>query len=120
MSSLRKLTKAVIPKFTEEDFERLRSLAHQDGKCLGEWCRDRLLEVVDGVRPTTSDHALLAEIVAVEDIVVDLLCAFGHDGKLTSQKAQEIVDAAHERKYRDVPALFKYARSRNESNRTNR
>jgi hypothetical protein len=120
MSSLRKLTKAVTPKFTEEDFERLRSLAHRDGKCLGEWCRDRLLEVVDGVPPTTSDHALLAEIVAVEDIVVDLLCAFGHDGKLTSQKAQEIVDAAHERKYRDVPALFKYAHSRNELKRPNR
>jgi hypothetical protein len=120
MDRLRKLTRAVTSKFTEEDFERLRSLAHRDAKCLGVWCRDRLLEVVDGVPPTTSDQALLAEIVAVEDILVDLLCALGHDGKLTSQKAQEIVDAAHERKYRDVPALFKYAHSRKELKRTDR
>jgi len=120
MRSLRKLTRAATSKFTEEDFERLQSRAHRDGKCLGEWCRDRLLEVIGDEPPTTSEQALLAEIVAVEDILVDLLCALGHEGKLTSQKAQEIVDAAHERKYRDVPALFKYAHSRKELKRANR
>ena len=115
-----KFTRPVGLKFSEADFRRLQAAANHDGKHLGEWCRDRVLEVLNGVNPSTPDQALMAEIVATQDIVVDLFCTLGHDGKLTSQKAQEIVDAAHERKYRDVPALFKYAHSRNELKRANR
>jgi hypothetical protein len=36
---------------------------------------------------------------------------------LTSQKAQEIIDTAHARKYRDVDGLFEYAHSRIEAMR---
>ena len=116
MINPKKLTKATTPKFTEGDFQRLKALAQCDGKSLGEWARDRLLEIVHTAPPASAtDHAILAEIVATQDILVGLLCALGSDGKLTAQRAQAIVDEAHNRKYRDVPALFKYATSRSET-----
>ncbi len=104
-----KFTRPVGLKFQEPDFNRLRSRADCDGKRLGEWCRDRVLEALNGIRPSPAQHAILAEILALQDTVVGLICAIGRDGRLTPQKAKEIVDAAHERKYRDVAALFKDA-----------
>jgi hypothetical protein len=112
MAKSRKLTKAVTPKFSESDFQRLTVASERDGKPLGAWCRDQLLQTLDGVRPSAANYAILAEILATQDIIVGLLCAMGRDGRLTPQKAKEIADAAHERKYRDVAALFKEAESR--------
>lgn len=114
------LTRHLGFRVSETVFSEIQQRAAAAGRSANDWCRDRLVSTLKGLPPSTSDQALLAEIVATQDIVVDLFCALGHDGKLTSQKAQEIVDAAHERKYRDVPALFKYAHSRSELKRTNR
>jgi hypothetical protein len=77
-----------------------------------DWCRRRLLDTIQAAPPKPAHHAILAEILATQDIVVGLLCAMARDGRLTPQKAKEIADAAHERKYRDVAALFKEAGSR--------
>jgi hypothetical protein len=107
-----KFTKPVGLKFQDPDFNRLRGRADRDGKRLGEWCRDRVLEALNGIPPSPAQYAILAEIVATQDIVVGLICALGREGRLSSQKAQEIVDAAHQRKYRDVAALFKFAESK--------
>jgi len=97
MSNSNKLAKAVTAKFAESDFQRLRLASERTGKCPAEWC------------PSPAQHAILAEILALQDTVVGLICALGREGRLTPQKAKEIVDAAHERKYRDVAALFKDA-----------
>ncbi|MGH9398258.1 MAG: hypothetical protein ACRD18_15575 [Terriglobia bacterium] len=105
-------TKHVAVRVSQQAYDRLRSLAESEQKPLREWCRDRLLEVLKGPSVTPADHAVLAEIAATQDIVVGLVCALGREGRLTPQKAQEIVDAAHNRKYRDVAALLKYAHSR--------
>ena len=114
-----RLTKGVTPKFTESDFQRLRVHADREGKRLGEWCRDRLLEVLNGPSASPSDHALLAEIAATQDMLIDLLCALGQDGRLTVQTAREIVNAAHKRKYKDVAELLRYAASRLQAARSN-
>lgn len=110
----RRFTEPVGLKVTKEQLGCLKKLADQNDKPLAEWCRDRVLEALNGVAPSPAHDALLAEIVAIEEMLVGLLCAIGRDGKLTAQKAQEIVDAAHHRKYRDVAALFQYAQSRAE------
>jgi hypothetical protein len=112
MNNSKKLTKAITAKFADGDFQRLKTASERDGKCPAEWCRQRLLEVLHGTPTSGPDQALMAEIAATQDIVVGLICALGREGRLSSQKAQEIVDAAHERKYRDVVALFKYAESK--------
>lgn len=109
MSNSHKLAKAVTAKFAESDFQRLRVAAERAGKRPAEWCRERVLESLNGASASAADSAVLAEILALQDTVVGLLCTMGRDGRLTPQKAKEIVDAAHERKYRDVAALFKDA-----------
>lgn len=112
MNSSRKLTKAVTTKFSESDYQRLKAAAEGDGKRPAEWCRHRLAEILHGAAVTAPDQALMAEIGATQDILVGLICAFGREGRLAPQKAQEIIDTAHERKYRDIAALFKQAETR--------
>ena len=41
-------------------------------------------------------------LAATQAIVIDLLCTVGKEGKLTTQKAQQIVEAAHDNKYREA------------------
>lgn len=96
----------------ESVFCEVESRAQTEGISANEWCRKRVLQTLRAPLPSPSDQALLAEIAATQDILVGLLCALGRDGRLAPQKAQEIVDAAHERKFRDVAALFKQAESR--------
>ena len=105
----RKFTEPIGLKVTKEQFGALKKLADQNDRPLAEWCRERVLENLNGIRPSPAQHAILAEILALQDTVVGLICAIGREGRLTPQKAKEIVDAAHERKYRDVVALFKDA-----------
>jgi hypothetical protein len=102
-------TEHIAIRVSEQDYHRLVALAKRDSKPLREWCRDKVLESTRLPNPTPAEYAILAEILALQDTVVGLLCAMGRDGRLTPQKAKEIVDAAHERKYRDVAALFKDA-----------
>jgi hypothetical protein len=116
----KRFTEPIGLKLTKEQFGSLKKMADQSDQPLAEWCRERVLEILNGVPPTPPQYAILAEIVATQDIVAGLFFALGRDGRLTPQKAKEIVDAAHERKYREVAALFRYAESRAEIRRTSR
>lgn len=102
-------TEHIAIRVTEHDYERLVAISKRDSKPLREWCREKVLEGAKPPSPTPAQYAILAEILALEDTIVGLLSAMGRDGRLTPQKAKEIVDAAHERKYRDVAALFRDA-----------
>src|SRR5579863_5959547 len=104
-----KFTKPIGLKFMDADFKIIQSRAQQDGKRLGEWCRDRLLEQIRRGSPSPSELALMAEVCATETILIDLLCAIGRDGKISQQKAQSLVDTAHSAKYKEAAELLKYA-----------
>ncbi len=54
----------------------------------------------------------MAELTATQAILIDLLCILDRDGRFTTQKAQEIVDAAHDSKYEEAAELLKYAYSK--------
>lgn len=113
----KKLIASVTIKLTRADYDLARALADRRQLPLAEWARDRFQEML-GVRGTSpAAHAILAEVLAAQDELVGLLCALGRDGSLTSKKAQEIIDAAHARRYRDVDGLFEYAHSRIEARR---
>ena len=115
----KKLTKAITIKLTKCDFDKLQALSDRQQLTGVEWARARLLEALNGPSPSPSDHALMAEITATQDMLIDLFCALGRDGKLIVQTAKEIMDAAHKHKYRDVAALFRYASSRLQTARDN-
>src|SRR5579883_2725841 len=109
---MRNLTKGITPKFTETDYERLQALAERDSKPLAAWCRDVLLRVASGSQPSPFQFGIMAEITATQAILIDLLCVLGRDGRISTQKAQEIVDRAQSAKYQEATQLLQYAYSR--------
>jgi ribosomal protein L22 len=54
----------------------------------------------------------MAEITATQAILIDLVCTLGRDGKISTQKAQEVVDAAHNAKYKEAVELLRFAYSK--------
>jgi ribosomal protein L22 len=54
----------------------------------------------------------MAEVTATQAMLIDMLCIMGRDGKLSTQKAQEIVDKAHDEKYQEALDLLTIAHRR--------
>ena len=105
-------TKYIAVRVNESAFERLQAVADADQKPLGEWCRDTLIAVASRRRPSPVEFGLLAEMTATQAIVTHLLCTVGREGKVSTQKAQEIVDAAHDNKYSEALELLRLAHSK--------
>ncbi len=99
-------------KVTKEQFQALKELAARESKPLAAWCRDTLLALATGRGPSPFQLAAMAEITATQAILIDMLCALGRDGKITTQKAQEIVDRAHNAKFKEAAQLLQFAYSR--------
>lgn len=99
-------------KVTKEQFQALKDLAARDAKPLATWWRDTLLALASGARPSPFQFAIMAEITATQAILIDLLCQLGREGKITTQKAQEIVDRAHNAKYKEAVELLRFAYSK--------
>jgi len=105
-------TRHIAVRVNESAFERLQAVADAEQKPLGEWCRDALLAVASRRLPSPFEFGLLAEMTATQAIVIHLLCTVGKDGRISTQKAQEIVDAAHDNKYSEAIELFRLAQSK--------
>ncbi|MFZ0962050.1 MAG: hypothetical protein WAO35_14195 [Terriglobia bacterium] len=102
-------TESIGLKVTAEQYQTLTQLAGINSKPIAEWCRDTLVAVAGCGRPSPAEFGLLAEITATQAIVIDLLCTVGKEGKLTTQKAQQIVEAAHDNKYREALEVLRVA-----------
>lgn len=102
-------TRHVAFRVSPQDYQALTGVAERARKPLREWCRDKILEAARPENPSPFYYAMMAEISATEAIVIDLLCAIGRDGKISQQKAQAIVDAAHSAKFKEAAQLLKYA-----------
>lgn len=102
-------TRHVAFRVSPQDYQIPAGAAERDRKPLREWCRDKILEVLRPKNPSPFYYALMAEISATEAILIDLLCAIGRDGKISQEKAQTLVDAAHGAKYKEAAELLKYA-----------
>ena len=105
-------TRHIAVRVNESAFERLQAVADAEQKPLGEWCRDTLIAVASRRLPSPFEFGLLAEMTATQAIVIHLLCTVGKDGRISTQKAQEIVDAAHDNKYSEAIELFRLAQSK--------
>ncbi len=105
-------TDSIGLKVTKKQFETLQELAARDSKPVAVWCRDTLLAFATGRGPSPFQFGIMAEITATQAILIDLLCILGRDGRITTQKAQEIVDRAQNAKYKEAIELLRYAYSR--------
>jgi hypothetical protein len=104
-------TKHIAVRVIESAFERLQAVADADQKPLGEWCRDTLIAVASRRQPSPVEFGLLAEMTATQAIVTHLLCTVGRDRKVSTQKAQQIIDRAHDCKYEEALQLLRVAHS---------
>jgi len=50
-------------KMSDSEYERLSAVVESEGMTLGEWCREVLLERVDGRKPSVIEETLLAEVL---------------------------------------------------------
>lgn len=108
----RRFTDPIGLKVTKEQLQTLKELAARDAKPLAVWCRDTLLALASGRGPSPFQLAMMAEITATQAILIDMLCTLGRDGKMTTQRAQEIVDRAHNAKFKEAVELLRYAYSK--------
>ncbi|MGO8814293.1 MAG: hypothetical protein ACLQVG_06435 [Terriglobia bacterium] len=104
-------TKYIAVRVDESASECLQAVADVDQKPLGEWCRDTRIVVASRRQPSPVEFGLLAEMTATQAIVTHLLCTAGRDGMVSTQRAQEIVDKAHDCKYEEALQLLRVAHS---------
>jgi hypothetical protein len=102
------LSKTIGVRVTEDDYARLQALADAQGKPVGEWCRDVLLELArnPGGKPKPIDQALLAEVIALRTIVANLTYAFTSDGKVTREQMLAVIDRADKTKLKRATELL--------------
>jgi len=93
-------TRSVGTKVTDEEYSRLESLALGEGLSLSEWCRSVLLEESKGKRPSESETALLAEVLALRTILLNLHFAVARGGAISADDMQAIIDRADRDKTR--------------------
>jgi hypothetical protein len=105
-------TESIGLKVTAEQYQALSHLAGINSKPIAEWCRETLVAVAGCGRPSPVEFGLLAEITATQAILIDLLCTVGKEGKLTTQKAQQIVESAHENKYTEALEILRAAHAK--------
>ena len=106
------LTKHVGFRLRPSAFEQIQLLADKAGKQVNDWCRDAALQCAQGAAASCAEFAVIAELAATQTIVIEILCTVGREGKLTTQKAQEIVDKADSNKYRDAMEVLRHAQAK--------
>src|SRR5690242_14739818 len=87
-------TKSVGTKVTEAEYARLEVCASEEGLSISEWCRNVLLEKAHGDRPTETQKATLAEILALRTILLNLHFAFARAETITADAMQAIIERA--------------------------
>jgi hypothetical protein len=59
-------------KMSDSEYERLSAVVESEGMTLGEWCREVLLERIDGRKPSVTEETLLGEVLALRTILLNL------------------------------------------------
>jgi len=81
-------------KMSDSEYERLSAVVETEGMTLGEWCREVLLERVDGRKPSVIEETLLAEVLALRTILLNAFYKLAQGEKLTAEELQSFIDRA--------------------------
>jgi hypothetical protein len=87
-------TKSVGTKLTEAEYALLEASACEEGLSISEWCRNVLLEMANGDRPSETQKVTLAEILALRTILLNLHFAVARAETITADAMQEIIERA--------------------------
>ena len=87
-------TKSIGVRVTEADFARLEARADSEGKSLGEWSRDILLESVKDHRPTRAEHTMVSEVLALRTILLNVLFSIAKGKLISESEMSELIERA--------------------------
>jgi hypothetical protein len=98
-------TRSAGAKVTEKEYAEIEKLAASRGLNVGEWCRETLLARVNGQEPKASDpggtgHAVMAELVALREILLNVMFKLATSQPLTAEEMQRLIDRADSDKLR--------------------
>jgi hypothetical protein len=82
-------TRTVGCKMTESEAEKLTAVAEQDGQTVGEWCREVLLERIEGRKPSVIEETVLAEVLALRTILLNAFYRLAEGEKLTAEELRQ-------------------------------
>ncbi len=100
------LTRHVGFRISEEVFERIQIQARQERKPANVWCRERVIEAAQHPRISPGERVLLDEIVATQEITINLLYAIVTEGKLSVDRFRQITSSAHATKQKEARKLL--------------
>ena len=103
-------TRAIGFRVTENDFASLQALAEQEGRPLGEWCREIIFERVKGRdrSPAVFDQVILEELLALRMIVTSLLFDLTK-GKMTPEQMEKLFAQVDEAKLKRAEEILGHA-----------
>jgi len=87
-------TKSIGVRVTEPHFARLQTLADGQGKPLGEWCRDVLLEWAGNKKPSPAEQTLLAEVLGLRTILLNLFFKLANSEPISADDMHHLVERA--------------------------
>ena len=87
-------TKSIGVRVAEADFARLQARADSEGKSLGEWSRDVLLERVQARQPTRAEQTMVSEILALRTILLNALFSLAKGKVISETEMSELIERA--------------------------
>lgn len=87
-------TKCIGVRVTDADFARLQARADSEGKSLGEWSRDVLLERVEDCKPTRAERTVVSEILALRTILLNVLFSLAKGKVISEGEMTELIERA--------------------------
>ena len=100
-------TQCIGVRVREADFSRLQALAEAEGKSLGEWCREVLLERVAVPEPTPTEQTMVSEIMALRTILLNVIFSLAKRKEITEEEMSELIERADAEKLKRALALLK-------------
>ena len=103
-------SRAIGFRVTESDFASLQALAAEEGRPLGEWCREIIFERVKGRdrSPAVLDQVILEELLALRMIVTSLLFDLTK-GKMTPEQMEKLFTQVDEAKLKRAEEILGHA-----------
>jgi len=87
-------TRSIGVRVAEADFARLQALADAEGRPLGEWCREVLLDRVKRRPPTLAEKAVVSEVLALRTILLNVLFSLAKGKVITEQEMTDLIERA--------------------------
>lgn len=100
-------TRTIGVRVTAEDYELLHSLAHFQGKCISEWCREVLLRVARNPEGSCFEQAMVGEMVALRTTVTEVIYYLASKSPLTLADMKAIWKQADESKRQKALELLR-------------